>query len=32
MSSKVTPILSGDVNDGDILDSMECVSGVCPVK
>lgn len=32
MSSQVTPILSGDIGDGDVLDSMECVSGVCPVK
>lgn len=30
-SSKVKPITSGDVND-DQLESMECVSGVCPIK
>ena len=30
-SAKVKPITSGDVND-DQLESMECSSGVCPIK
>lgn len=30
-SSKVKPIVSGDVTD-DQLESMECASGVCPIK
>jgi ribonucleotide reductase alpha subunit len=31
-SSKVSPIVSGDVSESDMLDSFECVGGVCPVK
>jgi adenosylcobalamin-dependent ribonucleoside-triphosphate reductase len=31
-SSRVTPIETGDVNENDMLDSFECVGGVCPVK
>lgn len=31
-SKLVMPIESGDVGEGDMLDSMECVGGVCPVK
>lgn len=30
-SARVKPITSGDVND-DQLESMECISGVCPIK
>ena len=28
----VQPIVSGDVNENDMLDSFECVGGVCPIK
>lgn len=28
----VTPILTGDVKENDLLDSFECVGGVCPIK
>lgn len=31
-SSRVQPIISGDINESDMLDSFECVGGVCPVK
>jgi ribonucleoside-triphosphate reductase len=31
-SSKVTPITSGNINENDMLDSFECVGGVCPIK
>lgn len=31
-SKLVTPIISGDVSEADMLDSFECVGGVCPVK
>ncbi len=31
-SQQVTPILNGDVNEQDMLDTMECVGGVCPIK
>lgn len=31
-SKLVSPIVSGDVDDTDMLDSFECVGGVCPVK
>lgn len=31
-SAAVTPIMSGDVNEDDILDTFECVGGFCPVK
>jgi adenosylcobalamin-dependent ribonucleoside-triphosphate reductase len=31
-SALVQPIVSGDVNEEDIMDSFECVGGVCPVK
>ncbi len=31
-NNRVTPIVSGDVNESDMLDSMECVGGVCPIK
>jgi len=32
MVSKVKPITKVEVNESDILDSAECVSGVCPIK
>lgn len=28
----VQPIVSGDVNENDMLDSFECVGGTCPIK
>lgn len=31
-SKLVSPIVSGDVDESDMLDSFECVGGVCPVK
>lgn len=31
-SSTVTPITSGEVDDTDLLDTFECVGGVCPIK
>lgn len=31
-SKLVSPIVSGDVNEDDMLDSFECVGGVCPIK
>lgn len=31
-SKLVMPIESGDVGEGDMLDSMECVGGQCPIK
>lgn len=31
-SQLVTPIISGDINESDMLDQFECVGGVCPVK
>lgn len=31
-SGLVSPIVSGDVSDDDMLDSFECVGGVCPIK
>jgi adenosylcobalamin-dependent ribonucleoside-triphosphate reductase len=31
-ASKVTPITSGNINENDMLDSFECVGGVCPIK
>lgn len=31
-SKLVTPIESGEVAENDLLDSFECVGGVCPVK
>jgi len=31
-SALVQPIISGDVNEDDMLDSFECVGGVCPIK
>lgn len=31
-SALVQPIVSGDVNEDDMLDSFECVGGVCPIK
>ncbi len=27
-----TPILSGEINENDMLDTFECVGGVCPIK
>jgi ribonucleotide reductase alpha subunit len=30
--SRTTPILDGSISDTDILESFECVGGVCPVK
>jgi adenosylcobalamin-dependent ribonucleoside-triphosphate reductase len=30
--SLVEPITSGNINEDDMLDSMECVGGVCPIK
>lgn len=31
-SALVTPIEHGDVDENDMLDTMECVGGVCPIK
>lgn len=31
-AAMVTPIISGDVDDNDMLDSFECVGGSCPIK
>lgn len=31
-ASMTTPIQSGDVSEDDLLDSFECVGGVCPIK
>lgn len=31
-SKLVTPITSGNIKEDDMLDSFECVGGVCPVK
>ena len=31
-SSMVSPIISGNINESDMLDSFECVGGVCPIK
>jgi adenosylcobalamin-dependent ribonucleoside-triphosphate reductase len=31
-SKLVTPIMTGDINESDMLDSFECVGGFCPVK
>lgn len=31
-SKLVTPIMTGDVNESDMLDSFECVGGFCPIK
>jgi ribonucleotide reductase alpha subunit len=31
-AARVQPITSGDVNESDMLDSFECVGGVCPIK
>lgn len=31
-SSQVKPILNGDIREDDMLDSFECVGGVCPIK
>lgn len=31
-AAMVTPITSGNVNEDDMLDSFECVGGVCPIK
>lgn len=31
-SKLVTPITSGNISEDDMLDSFECVGGVCPVK
>lgn len=28
----VTPIVSGDVREDEVMDSFECVGGVCPIK
>lgn len=28
----VTPIVSGDIKEDDMLDSFECVGGTCPIK
>lgn len=28
----VQPIISGDINEDDMLDSFECVGGTCPIK
>ncbi len=31
-SKLVTPIVSGDIGDEELMDSMECVGGYCPIK
>jgi len=31
-AARVKPILSGEIKESDLLDSMECVGGVCPIK
>lgn len=31
-AKQVQPITSGDINEDDMIDSFECVGGVCPVK
>lgn len=31
-AASVTPIVSGDINEDDMLESLECVGGVCPIK
>lgn len=31
-AARVLPITSGEVRESDMLDSMECVGGVCPIK
>jgi ribonucleoside-triphosphate reductase (thioredoxin) len=31
-AAKITPILNGDVNESDMLDTFECVGGSCPIK
>ncbi len=31
-AARVQPIISGDVSESDMLESFECVGGVCPVK
>lgn len=31
-SKLVQPIVAGDVNESDMLDSFECVGGTCPIK
>lgn len=31
-NQSVTPILSGNINETDVMDSFECIGGVCPIK
>jgi hypothetical protein len=31
-AARVTPITSGEIKEDELLDSFECVGGVCPIK